>query len=141
MVRRAPLAALVSAALLVIVTLVPAAATTQARTGELTVMTRNLSFGTDLSPILAATNQFEFVTAVSAAYAQAQATDFLGRARAWADEIEHARPDLIGLQEAALWRTEAPADFSPTPNATTVQADLVGLLLTSSGRGVSSTRS
>ena len=61
--------------------------------------------------------------------AQAQATDFPGRAKAWADEIEHARPDLIGLQEAALWRTQTPADFSPTPNATTVQADLVGLLL------------
>jgi hypothetical protein len=92
-------------------------------------MTRNLSFGTDLGPITAATSQYEFITAVAAAYAQAQATDFPGRARAWADEIEHARPDLIGLQEAVLWRTQTPADFSPTPNATTVQADLVGLLL------------
>ena len=97
--------------------------------GELTVMTRNLSFGTDLGPIVAATTEFEFVTAVAAAYTQAQATDFPGRAKAWADEIERARPDLIGLQEAVLWRTQTPADFSPTPNATTVQADLVGLLL------------
>jgi hypothetical protein len=109
--------------------LVPGAATVQAATGELTVMTRNLSFGTDLGPIIAATNQFEFVTAVAAAYTQAQATDFPGRAKAWADEIDHARPDLVGLQEAVLWRTQTPADFSPTPNATTVQADLVGLLL------------
>lgn len=93
-------------------------------------MTRNLSFGTDLEPILAATNQFEFVTAVAAAYTQAQATDFPGRAKAWAAEIDHARPDLVGLQEAVLWRTQTPADFSPTPNAATVQADLVGLLLT-----------
>ena len=60
---------------------------------------------------------------------QAQATDFRGRAHAWADEIEHARPDLVGLQEAVLWRTQSPADFSPTPNATTVEADLVELLL------------
>jgi endonuclease/exonuclease/phosphatase family metal-dependent hydrolase len=123
----------VSAALLVILTLVPAAAPTRAGAGagagELTVMTRNLSFGTDLGPIVAATTELEFVTAVAAAFTQAQATDFPGRARAWADEIERARPDLIGLQEAALWRTQAPADFSPTPNATTVQADLVGLLL------------
>ena len=107
----------------------PGTASTQAAGSELTVMTRNLSFGTDLSPILAATNQFEFVTAVATAYTQAQATDFPGRAKAWADEIDHARPDLIGLQEAVLWRTQTPADFSPTPNATTVQADLVGLLL------------
>jgi hypothetical protein len=81
-----------------ILILIPGTATTQAAGSELTVMTRNLSFGTDLSPILAATSQFEFVTAVSAAYAQAQATDFPGRAKAWADEIDHARPDLIGLQ-------------------------------------------
>jgi hypothetical protein len=127
--RRGNLAALASAALLVILTLVPVAATTRAGAGELMVMTRNLSFGTDLGPILAAGNQFEFVTAVSTAYTQAQATDFPGRAKAWADEIDRARPDLVGLQEAVLWRTQTPADFSPTPNATTVQADLVGLLL------------
>ena len=92
-------------------------------------MTRNLDFGADLGPIIAATTQFEFVTAVAGAYTQAQATDFPGRAKAWADEIDHARPDLVGLQEAVLWRTQTPADFSPTPNATTVQADLVALLL------------
>lgn len=129
MARRASLAALVSAALLVIVTLVPAAATTQAAAGELTVMTRNLSFGTDLGPIVAATTEFEFVSAVAAAFTEARASDFPGRAKAWADEIERARPDLVGLQEATLWRTQTPADFSQTPNATTIQADLVGLLL------------
>jgi endonuclease/exonuclease/phosphatase family metal-dependent hydrolase len=130
MTRRASLAALASTALLVILMLVPAAATTQAGAGsEMTVMTRNLSFGTDLGLVVAATSEFEFVTAVATAYTQAQASDFPGRAKAWADEIERARPDLIGLQEAALWRTQTPADFSPTPNATTVEADLVALLL------------
>jgi hypothetical protein len=127
--KRASLAATASAAMLVILTLRPIAATTVAAAGELTVMTRNLSFGTDLGPIVAATTEFEFVTAVATAFTQAQATDFPGRAKAWADEIERARPDLIGLQEAALWRTQTPADTSPTPNATTVEADLVGLLL------------
>src|SRR5258705_13280607 len=83
----------------------PGTASTRAAGSELTVMTWNLSFGTDLSPILAATTQFEFVTAVSAAYAQARATDFSGRAKAWADEIDRARPDLVGLQAAVLWRT------------------------------------
>ncbi len=104
-------------------------AVTRAAGGELTVLTWNLDFGTDLGPILAATNQFEFVSAVAAAYAQAQATDVPARAKAWADAIERAQPDLIGLQEAALWRTQTPADFSPTPNASTVEADFVGLLL------------
>jgi hypothetical protein len=130
MARTGNLAALVSVATLVTFGLVPASAATRAGPGELTVMTRNLSFGTDLGPIVAATTELEFVTAVATAYTQAQASDFPGRASAWADEIERARPDLIGLQEAVLWRTQTPADFSPTPNATAVEADLVGLLLT-----------
>ena len=129
MARPASLAAVASAALLLILTFAPAAAATHGGDGELTVMTRNLSFGTDLGPIVAATTEFEFVTAVATAFTQAQATDFPGRAKAWADEVERAEPDLIGLQEAALWRTQTPADFSPTPNATTVEVDLVSLLL------------
>ena len=120
--------ALLLVLLVSIFTLVPTA-TTRAAGGELTVMTRNLSFGTDLTPIISATNEFEFVTAVAVAFDQAQSTDFPGRAKAWADEIERASPDLVGLQEAVLWRTQSPADFSPTPNATTVRADLVELLL------------
>ena len=135
--KRAMCAALASAALLVILAIVPATATAQAGAGELTVLTRNLSFGTELGPIVAATTEFEFVTAVAAAFTQAQATDFPARAKAWADEIERARPDLVGLQEAVLWRTQTPADFSPTPNARTVEADLVGLLLAElSSRGL-----
>jgi len=108
---------------------IPTAGTTRAGATELTVMTRNLSFGTDLGPIVAATSELEFVTAVAAAFTEAQATDFPGRARAWADELERARPDLVGLHEAVLWRTQTPADFSSTPNATVVEADLVALLL------------
>ena len=127
--RRASFRASISAAMLAILTLAPAVATTQAGVGELTVMTRNLSFGTDLDPIVAATTELEFVTAVATAFTQAQASDFPGRAKAWAEEIERSRPDLVGLQEAVLWRTQSPADFSPTPNATTVEADLVELLL------------
>jgi Endonuclease/Exonuclease/phosphatase family len=129
MVKKRNLAVLATAATLVILGLAPVSAATRAGAGELTVMTRNLSFGTDLGPIVAATNQFDFVTAVAAAFTQAQASDFPGRAKAWADEIERARPDLVGLQEAVLWRTQAPADLSPIPNATAVEADLVGLLL------------
>jgi hypothetical protein len=117
------------AAALAALALVPAAATTRAGVGELTVMTRNLSFGTDLGPIVAATSEFEFVSAVAEAFTEAQASDFPGRAKTWADEMERARPDLVGLQEAVLWRTQAPADFSATPNATVVEADLVALLL------------
>ncbi len=104
---------------------------------RITVMTRNLYFGTDLGPVLSATSQTEFFLRVAAALDHARASDFPGRAKAWADEIEAARPDLIGLQEAVLWRTQTPANFSTTPNATTVEADLLALLLDElRGRGL-----
>ena len=93
-----------------------------------TVMTRNLYFGTDLAPVLAATDQASFLSAVKAAYAEAQASNFAGRMGRVADEIAATRPDLVGLQEAVQWRTDPP-DFQPTPDATTDAGDFVQLLL------------
>lgn len=90
-------------------------------------MTRNLCIGADLGPILTA-GPDEFVFAVANAFDQAKATDFPGRARAWADEIEQARPDLIGLQEVALIRTQSPPQ-PPPPSATHVETDFLDLLL------------
>lgn len=123
--RRVALLAVVVASLI----LGPGAGATQSGGGDLTVMSRNLYFGTDLGPVIAAQTQAEFVTRVAAAFTQAQATDFAGRAKAWAAEIDAARPHLIGLQEAVLWRTQTPPNFSPIPDATTVEADFVALLL------------
>jgi len=98
---------------------------------QLTVMTWNLYFGTDLSPAVAATNREEFVKAVAAAFNQAHQTDFAGRAKAWADRIEAAHPDLIGLQEAAIFRTQSPSDWMvDPPNASVVDTDMLELLLT-----------
>src|SRR5262249_30306803 len=57
------------------------------------------------------------------------ATDFQERAQALAVEIEAIQPDLIGLQEVALYRSQFPADFSPAPNATTVELDFLQILL------------
>ncbi len=120
----------VLAVIVSILTIGPGAAAAQADGGgDLTVMTRNLYFGTDLTPVIGAPTPYDFVTRVAAAFNQAQATDFAGRAEAWADDIERTRPDLVGLQEAVLWRTQTPADFSPVPNATTVNVDVVELLL------------
>jgi Endonuclease/Exonuclease/phosphatase family len=95
--------------------------------GLLTVMTRNLCHGADLRPILTA-DRDEFASVVAKAFDQAKATDFPGRARAWADEIERARPDLIGLQEAAIFRTQSPPQ-PPPPSATQVDTDFLDLLL------------
>jgi Endonuclease/Exonuclease/phosphatase family len=100
---------------------------------QLTVMTWNLYFGTDLSPIIMA-DKDKFVMAVATAFNEARATDFSGRAKAWADKIEASHPDLIGLQEAVIFRTQSPSDFipgqpPPAPNATVVDTDMLELLL------------
>jgi len=97
---------------------------------QLTVMTWNLYFGTDLRPLVTAPDRDRFVMAVAAALNQAHETDFRGRATAWADRIEAARPDLIGLQEAAIFRIQSPSDWiADPPNATVVDTDMLQLLL------------
>lgn len=94
-----------------------------------TVMTRNLYLGTDLTPALQAQSQPAFFSAVANAYNEAQASNFAGRMNRVADEIAVTRPDLVGLQEAVQWRTQFPADFLPTPDAATDAGDFLPLLL------------
>jgi hypothetical protein len=91
-----------------------------------TVMTRNLYFGADLTPVVVAPDLPAFIGAVTAAWIDAHGTDFPGRMGAVADEIVAAGPTLVGLQEVALWRTGPLGDPAP---ATTVDADFLGLLL------------
>ncbi len=90
---------------------------------QLTVMTRNLYLGADLSPALNAT---DIPGAVDAAYQieqQVHRTQFpTVRAALLANEIKKRKPDVVGLQEAALWRT-GPYDLSAVtggPKATQV---------------------
>lgn len=56
------------------------------------------------------------------------ARNFHERAAALAVEIDRARPELIGLQEAVLVRRQSPPDGPATP-ATTVVLDYVQILL------------
>ena len=82
----------------------------------LTVMTRNLFLGADLTPAykaLATPGGLAGLPAIVAAIFNptvplgvVQRTDFRARAIALADEIEATRPDLIGVQEAAAWRAQ-----------------------------------
>src|SRR5213592_3601412 len=102
----------------------------QARSAvKLKVMTQNLYLGADISDGLAATDFSQLVAAATRQFAMVQATNFPERATAIADEVAATTPDLIGLQEAVLWRSQTPADFSPTPDATHVEFDYVQLLL------------
>ena len=103
-------------------------------------MTRNLYQGVDLSPLATVTNATDFFKAVSSAYNRMEATNFPERAEALADEIVHTSPDLIGLQEAVLFRTQLPSDGPANP-ATNVSYDFIQILLDAlEDRGVHYTR-
>jgi hypothetical protein len=78
-------------------------------------MTWNLSDGADLAPVLTATTQPQLFAAVGSAYNGIIATSFPERAKAIAKQIEIENPDIIGVQEAILLRTQTPADGPATP--------------------------
>jgi endonuclease/exonuclease/phosphatase family metal-dependent hydrolase len=124
---RSRLLALVAVACLLLVTFSSAA---QAKPVlKLKVMTQNLYLGADISDGLGATDFSQLVAAATREFAMVQATSFPERAKAIATQVAATTPDVIGLQEAVLWRSQTPADFSPTPNATHVEFDFVQLLL------------
>jgi endonuclease/exonuclease/phosphatase family metal-dependent hydrolase len=96
---------------------------------KVSVMTRNVYLGADLSPGIAAQNFNELKDAAGTILNQVDQNNFPVRAKGLAKEILQKRPALVGLQEAALWRT-APcgSPFIP-PQATTVRYDFIQLLL------------
>lgn len=102
---------------------------------KVTVMTRNLYLGADLSPALSSTGADSFVDANGAIVRQVQATNFPLRAKALAKEILKNKPNLVGLQEVAEWRTSPQGQKSFTPamggakTATIVQYDFLKSLL------------
>ena len=103
------------------------------------VMTRNVFLGADLGPALAASNTQQFIEANGQILREVDQTDFPRRAEILADEIQSRKPDLVGLQEVALWRT-GPSDVGPalsnTPVATTVEYDFLQLLLDELNEGL-----
>ncbi len=103
-------------------------------------MTRNLYLGADLTPAIAAKTPEEFVAANGQILREVTANDFPARAEGLAEEILDAKPDLVGLQEVALWRT-APVNFevlTKGPSATTVRYDYLQELLAELNQGKSS---
>lgn len=73
------------------------------------VMSRNLYLGADLTPLVRAQSPEDVAAAVQQILGQVIASD-PPRRMAWvADEIAAQRPDVVGLQEAALWQIRTPA--------------------------------
>jgi endonuclease/exonuclease/phosphatase family metal-dependent hydrolase len=96
------------------------------------VMTRNLYLGADLTPAIQSGSTAEFIEANGGIIRQVEATNFPVRAKGLAKEILEKEPDLVGLQEVALWRTAPPSlgpVFSGRPEATEVKYDFLKLLL------------
>jgi endonuclease/exonuclease/phosphatase family metal-dependent hydrolase len=110
------------------------------------VMTRNLYLGADILRPIQALGKAQaehpgdqlaqlnaFANANDITHDIVMATNFPARAEMLAAEISSAKPDLVGLQEVALWRTglmDSPlgADFLAR-NATEVQYDFLENLL------------
>lgn len=96
----------------------------------LIVMTQNLYEGTDRTGLLGATTLKEFVAAVDSAYKNMLATNPAARLALIARKIAANRVDVVGLQEASIWRTgtSSLSTGSVTP-AEIVQFDFVQILL------------
>jgi endonuclease/exonuclease/phosphatase family metal-dependent hydrolase len=100
------------------------------RGSEVNVMTRNLYLGAVLDPAVEAESPDELAAADGAILREVVANDFPTRAKGLANEILRTKPDLVGLQEVALWQS---TPLSPT--ATPVNYDYLELLLNQLNKG------
>jgi endonuclease/exonuclease/phosphatase family metal-dependent hydrolase len=110
----------------------------------MTVMTRNIYLGGDIFRPLRAAQQVidaggtqqQIVQALAVASDRTRQivdeTDFRVRSRLLAQEIADTEPDLVGLQEVALWRS-GPLELTPgllgQTNATHVDYDFLEILM------------
>jgi hypothetical protein len=98
--------------------------------GALTVMTRDLSPETGLERLLRTPGE-ELPARATAVLGAPHSEDVSTRARALADEIQYARPHLIGLQRVAQVRRQSPGDslFGGTRAAEAVTLDVLPELM------------
>ncbi len=102
----------------------------------LTVVSQNLYLGGDIFSIARAASPEEAAVATFLVWSDVQATNFPARAKVLAAGIAAQNPDVIGLQEVAIWRTGQPVvclgnfEAINTPVATNVVYDFLASLQT-----------
>ena len=126
------LALLAAAAVLLAV---PAAEGATPKPAKASVMSRNVFLGADLTPGVQATSLQGLVTAAGVILKQVDDNKFGVRAKGLGAEIVTKNPDLVGLQEVALWRTEPCTESPLPPHATQVRYDFLKLLLQQLNKG------
>jgi endonuclease/exonuclease/phosphatase family metal-dependent hydrolase len=89
---------------------------------DVTVMTMNVYFGTELNGVFVAKDPPALIRTIKKMWEEVQATDIPARAASIAHQIAIAAPDLVGLQEIVRWSTG-------TPGAMSVQHDFLPLIL------------
>jgi endonuclease/exonuclease/phosphatase family metal-dependent hydrolase len=85
----------------------------KAKPAKVKVMTRNVYLGADLSPAINAVSGTAFIDANGQIVRDVDTNDFPTRATGLAQEILAKQPDLVGLQEVALWRSGPLDDAAP----------------------------
>jgi endonuclease/exonuclease/phosphatase family metal-dependent hydrolase len=122
--------------ILLAVIVIPAApfAYANERDREVKVATYNMYPGTEFSGIFEARSDFEALLEVSEAFQDVVASNVPERIDEIADQIVANEPDVVGLQEVALWRI---GQYNPEAPAETVVFDFLQMLLDElSERGV-----
>lgn len=127
----------VTTTLIALLAALAAAAPASAARKPLEVMTRNVYLGGDIQrPIAAAAgcpDQISCLVAVAnanaALWTTIERTDFPARAKLLAAEIARHKPDVVGLQEVAKWRSGTlELTEVGVPNATLVDLDFLEVL-------------
>jgi endonuclease/exonuclease/phosphatase family metal-dependent hydrolase len=118
----------VLATVAVILGLATPAGASAASDRDVTVMSRNLYLGADIITAASAANLDDLKQRATALLQVVQQTNFPVRAKAIAREIDANDPDLIGLQEVALWRRTPDGVTNTVTDANQVVYDFLATL-------------